>query len=84
VKKIKEKKSIHIIRQLGQLISYNVYKCNFKYIFLNIRLDSLKIRSILRSFKEGFLLMYKLYIFKILFKRPVIRNGIKSKKLARK
>jgi len=84
VKRIKEKRSIHIVRQLGQLISYNTYKCNFNYIFLNIRLDSLKIRSIIKNFKEGFFLMFKLNIFKIIFKRPVIRNGVKLKKLPRK
>jgi len=84
VKRIKEKKSIHIVRQLGQLISYNAYKSNFKYLFLNIRLDSYRIRSILKNFKEGFSMMFKLNIFKIVFKRPIIRNGITLKKLPRK
>ena len=80
IKRIKEKRSLHIVRQLGQLISYNVYRCNFNYIFLNVRLDSIKIRSILKSFKEGFFIIFKL----IIFKRPIIRNGIKLKKLPRK
>jgi hypothetical protein len=84
IKRIKEKKSIHIVRQLGQLVSYNTYKCNFKYLFLNIRLDTYRIRSILRNFKEGFFLLFKLKIFKIIFKRPITRNGVTLKKLPRK
>ena len=44
------------------------------YIFINL----------LKSFKEGFFVIFKLNIFKIIFKRPIIRNGIKLKKLPRK
>lgn len=65
-------------------MSYQTYKCNFKYIFLNIRLNSLKLRSILKNFYQGFIFIFRLYIYKILFKRPVIRNGVKLKKLPRK
>lgn len=84
VKKIKEKKSLNIIRQLGQLISYQTYKCNFKYIFFKIDLISIKIRSILKNFYQGFIFMFKLYVYKLLIKRSIIRNGIKQKKLPRK
>ena len=41
------------------------------------------IKDILKSFKEGFFIIFKLNIFKLLFKRPIIRNGITLKKLPR-
>lgn len=84
VKKIKEKKSLNIVRHLGQLMSYYAYKCNFNYIFLKLKLTTIQIRSILKNFYQGFIILFKLYIFKILLDRPIIRNGIKYKKLPRK
>lgn len=84
VRRIKQKRSIHLVRQLSQIMCYFTYKCNFNYLLLNIRLDSLKMRSILRSFKYSFRKICKLKFYKIIFKRPVIRNGVKLKKLPRK
>jgi len=79
IKKVKDKKSLNIIRTFGELIAYKTYKCNFKYIFFNIRLDSLKLRSIIRNFYEGFIINHKFIIYKINFYRPITRNGVKKK-----
>lgn len=84
VRKIKDKKSLNAVRILAQIMAYKINLYSFSYFFINLRLDSLRLRTIFKNFYEGFILNYKIVISRIIIKRPIIRNGVKLKKLPRK
>jgi len=80
----KEKTTVFVIKQLGELVALRLYKSNFGEIIFTPLINHTRIRLFLRFFRSGLRLINKPYFIKIIPKRKVIRNGVRLRKAPRK
>lgn len=80
----KEKTTVLVAQQIGQLLSLRVYKTNARYICFIPYLNSRKMRPLIASTLFGFNFIRSVKISFIYIRRKVIRNGIRVRKIARK
>lgn len=80
----KEKTTIFVVKQLGELLSLRIYKSNVGEIIFVPLINHKKIKTLLRFLISGFREMRLMNFVKILPKRKVMRNGVRLKKVARK
>lgn len=80
----KEKTTIFIAKQLGELIALRVYKSNaFEISFIPF-INHRKVRSLVKFLSNGFRLIRYFKLSKFFVNRRVMRNGVRLRKIARK
>ena len=80
----KEKTTIFVAQQLGELISLRLYKTNAREIYFIPFINHTKARVLLRFLATGFAFIKLFKISKVIIKRKVMRNGVRLAKPARK
>lgn len=80
----KEKSTIFVAKQLGELIALRLYKSNAKEIQFVPNINHMKMRVLLRFLYEGFQMVSPLNITKYGPVRKVMRNGVRLRKIPRK
>lgn len=80
----KEKTTIFLAQNLGELVASRLEKTNAREIFFFPCLNHTKARLLLRYFRKGFKLIRNFNFSKVFLKRKVMRNGVRLRKVARK
>lgn len=80
----KEKTTVLVAQQLGQLLSLRIYKTNARYLCFIPYLNNRKMRSLIHSTIYGLNYITLVKISFIFIKRKVIRNGVRLRKMPRK
>lgn len=80
----KEKTTVFIVKQLGEITSLRLYKSNFRELIYAPLINHRKIRVFLKFFNAGLHLVDKPYFALLQPKRKVIRNGVRLRKAVRK
>lgn len=84
VKTRKEKTTIFIAKQLGELIALRLYRSNATEISFIPLMNHRKARSLMKFLGSGFRLIRFFTLSKFIIKRKVMRNGVRLRKIARK
>ena len=80
----KEKTTVFVAQQLGQLICLRMYRSNAKSVYFVPLINHRKARVLIRFMGFGFRFIRFFKIKYIFIKRKVMRNGIRLKKVPRK
>jgi ribosomal protein S11 len=80
----KEKTTIFMAQQLGELLSVRIYKTNAKEIFFILFINHTKARVLVKFFMRGVKAVNRIKFNKVIFKRRVMRNGVRLAKPRRK
>lgn len=80
----KEKTTIFLVKQLGELLALRFYKSNAKQILFIPLLNHRKVRTFLKFLYSGFKYMTYLNFIRVAPKRKMMRNGVRLRKIARK
>lgn len=80
----KEKTTVFVAQQLGQLICLRLYRSNAKNVNFVPLLNHRKARILIRFMGFGFRLIRFFKIRFVFLKRKVMRNGVRLKKIPRK
>ena len=80
----KEKTTVFVAQQLGQLICLRMYKSNAKSVYFIPLINHRKARVLIRFMSFGFRFIRFFKIKYIFIKRKVMRNGVRLKKVPRK
>ena len=80
----KEKTTIFIAKQLGELIALRLYKSNASEIVFIPFMNHRKARLLMKFLSSGFRLIRFFELSKFIVTRKVMRNGVRLRKIARK
>lgn len=80
----KEKTTIFVVKQLGELLALRLSKCNAGEIIFIPLINHRKIRTFLRFLSSGLKVMNTINFVKMIPKRKVMRNGVRLRKATRK
>jgi hypothetical protein len=80
----KEKTTIFVVKQLGELLALRLSTCNAGQITFVPLINHRKIRTFLRFLFSGLKVINTLYFIGILPRRKIMRNGVRLRKVARK
>lgn len=84
IKTRKEKTTIFIAKQLGELIALRLFKSNALEIIFIPFMNHRKARSLIKFLSYGFRLIRFFKLSKFIINRRVMRNGVRLRKIARK
>jgi hypothetical protein len=82
--KRRDRGSINSLKSMAKLISLKIYQSNLSFIIFCPRLFAKNNKRFIKTIFYSFRILNKSPITKIYLYRPVIRNGIRSKKIPRK
>ena len=82
--KRRDRGSINSLKSMAKLISLKIYQSNLSFIIFCPRLFTNNNKRLIKTIFYSFKILNRSPITKIYLYRPVIRNGIRSKKLPRK
>ena len=82
--KRRDRGSINSLKSMSKLISLKIYQSNLSFIIFCPRLFTNKNKGLIKTIFYSFKILNRSPITKIYLYRPVIRNGIRSKKIPRK
>jgi len=82
--KRRDRGSINSLKSMAKLISLKIYQSNLSFIIFCPRLFTNNNKRLIKTIFYSFKILNKSPITKIYLYRPVIRNGIRSKKIPRK
>lgn len=82
--KRKDRGSINSLKSMAKLVSLKIYQSNLSFIIFCPRLFTYKNKRFIKTIFYSFKILNRSPITKIYLYRPVIRNGIRSKKRPRK
>lgn len=80
----KEKTTIFVVKQLGELLALRLSKSNAGEIIFIPLINHRKIKTFLRFLYSGLKVIDTINFVKIIPKRKVMRNGVRLRKVARK
>ena len=80
----KEKITIFVAQNIGELIACRLQKSNAREIFFFPCLNHRKARILLRYFGRGLKFIQSFRFSKVILRRKVMRNGVRLRKVARK
>lgn len=80
----KEKITIFVAQNIGELIACRLQKSNAREIFFFPCLNHRKARILLRYFGRGLKFIKSFRFSKVILRRKVMRNGVRLRKVARK
>jgi hypothetical protein len=82
--KRRDRGSINSLKSMAKLISLKIYQSNLSFIIFCPRLFTNNNKRLIKTIFYSFKILNRSPITKIYLYRPVIRNGIRSKKIPRK
>ena len=82
--KRRDRGSINSLKSMSKLISLKIYQSNLSFIIFCPRLFTNQNKRLIKTIFYSFKILNRSPITKIYLYRPVIRNGIRSKKIPRK
>ena len=82
--KRRDRGSINSLKSMSKLISLKIYQSNLSFIIFCPRLFTNNNKRLIKTIFYSFKILNRSPITKIYLYRPVIRNGIRSKKIPRK
>lgn len=82
--KRRDRGSINSLKSMAKLISLKIYQSNLSFIIFCPRFFTNNNKRLIKTIFYSFRILNKSPITKIYLYRPVIRNGIRSKKIPRK
>jgi hypothetical protein len=82
--KRRDRGSINSLKSMAKLISLKIYQSNLSFIIFCPRLFTNRNKRLIKTIFYSFKILNRSPITKIYLYRPVIRNGIRSKKIPRK
>lgn len=82
--KRRDRGSINSLKSMSKLISLKIYQSNLSFIIFCPRLFTRNNKRLIKTIFYSFKILNRSPITKIYLYRPVIRNGIKAKKIPRK
>lgn len=80
----KEKTTVFVAKQLGEILALRLYKSNAKEITFIPFLNHKRVKTFLRFLNRGFKNIYILNFVRLYPRRKVMRNGVRLRKVARK
>ena len=80
----KEKTTVFVAKQLGEVLALRLYKSNAKEITFVPFLNHKRVKTFLRFLNRGFKSIYILNFVRLYPRRKVMRNGVRLRKVARK
>ena len=82
----KEKTTIFVVRQLGELLALRLYKSNATEISFRPYINHIKVRTLLKNLFYGFRVVnrFNMVFSSSVIKRKIMRNGVRLKKTPRK
>ena len=80
----KEKTTVFVAKQLGEVLALRLYKSNAKEITFVPFLNHTRVKTFLRFLNRGFKTIYILNFVRLVPRRKVMRNGVRLRKVARK
>ena len=78
------KLSINSLKSMSKIIALKIYQSNLSFIIFCPRLSTNNNKRLIKTIFYSFKILNRSPITKIYLYRPVIRNGIRSKKIPRK
>lgn len=82
--KRRDRGSINSLKSMAKLISLKIYQSNLSFIIFCPRLFTINNKRLIKTIFYSFKILNRSPITKIYLYRPVIRNGIRAKKIPRK
>jgi hypothetical protein len=82
--KRRDRGSINSLKSMAKLISLKIYQSNLSFIIFCPRLFTNNNKRLIKTIFHSFKILNRSPITKIYLYRPVIRNGIRAKKIPRK
>jgi hypothetical protein len=80
----KEKTTVFVAKQLGEVLALRLYKSNAKEITFIPFLNHKRVKTFLRFMNRGLKSIYILNFVRLYPRRKVMRNGVRLRKVARK
>tara|TARA_B100000749_G_scaffold114547_1_gene87587 strand:- start:2119 stop:2841 length:723 start_codon:yes stop_codon:yes gene_type:complete len=80
----KEKTTVFVAKQLGEVLALRLYKSNAKEITFVPFLNHRRVKTFLRFLNRGLKNIYILNFVRLYPRRKVMRNGVRLRKVARK
>ena len=80
----KEKTTVFVAKQLGEVLALRLYKSNAKEITFIPFLNHKRVKTFLRFLNRGFKNIYILNFVRLYPRRKIMRNGVRLRKVARK
>lgn len=80
----KEKTTVFVAKQLGEVLALRLYKSNAKEITFIPFLNHKRVKTFLRFLNRGFKTIYILNFVRLYPRRKIMRNGVRLRKVARK
>ena len=82
--KRRDRGSVNSLKSMSKLIALKIYQSNLSFIIFCPRLSTNENKKLIKIIFYSFKILNKSPITKIYLYRPVIRNGIRAKKIPRK